>query len=125
MVTNTSKKINNTKLLNTLENEYLKPDLPNIRIGDTIRLGVEIKEGSKTRIQAYEGVVISQKNSGINKTITVRRIMQGIGVERCFLVHSPKIKSIEIKRSSKVRRSKLYYLRELSGKATRLKQRFN
>ena len=125
MVTNTSKKINNTKLLNTLENEYLKPDLPNIRIGDTIRIGVEIKEGSKTRSQAYEVVVISQKNSGINKTITVRRIMQGIGVERGFLVRSPKIKSIEIKRSSKVRRSKLYYLRELSGKATRLKQRFN
>jgi large subunit ribosomal protein L19 len=125
MVTDTSKKINNANLLNTLEKEYLKSDLPNVRIGDTVRLGVEIKEGSKTRTQAYEGVVISQKNTGINKTITVRRIMQGIGVERCFLLHSPKIKTIEIKRSSKVRRSKLYYLRELSGKATRLKQRFN
>jgi len=125
MITNENNKINNTALLNKVESEYLKSDLPNVRVGDTVRLGVEIKEGSKTRTQAYEGVVISQKNSGLNKTITVRRVMQGIGVERCFLIHSPKIQSIEIKRSSKVRRSKLYYLRELSGKATRLKQRFN
>ena len=125
MITNEKNKINNTALLNKVESEYLKEDLPNVRVGDTVRLGVEIREGKKTRIQAFEGVVISQKNSGINKTITVRRVMQGIGVERCFLLHSPKIKTIEIKRSSKVRRSKLYYLRELSGKATRLKQRFN
>jgi len=124
MVTNEKNKINNTTLLNKVESEYLKDDLPNVRVGDTVRLGVEIREGKKTRTQAYEGVVISMKNSGINKTITVRRVMQGIGVERCFLLHSPKIKDIEIKRSSKVRRSKLYYLRELSGKATRLKQRF-
>jgi large subunit ribosomal protein L19 len=124
MITNEKNKINNTALLNKVESEYLKEDLPNVRVGDTVRLGVEIREGKKTRTQAYEGVVISMKNSGINKTITVRRVMQGIGVERCFLIHSPKIKSIDIKRSSKVRRSKLYYLRELSGKATRLKQRF-
>ena len=124
MITNEKNKINNTALLNKVESEYLKEDLPNVRVGDTVRLGVEIREGKKTRIQAYEGVIISQKNSGINKTITVRRVMQGIGVERCFLLHSPKVKTIEIKRSSKVRRSKLYYLRELSGKATRLKQRF-
>ena len=125
MITNEKNKINNTALLNKVESEYLKEDVPNVRVGDTVRLGVEIREGKKTRIQAYEGVVISQKNSGINKTITVRRVMQGIGVERCFLLHSPKIQTIEIKRSSKVRRSKLYYLRELSGKATRLKQRFS
>ena len=124
MLTNEKNKINNTALLNKVESEYLKENVPNVRVGDTVRLGVEIREGKKTRIQAYEGVVISQKNSGINKTITVRRVMQGIGVERCFLLHSPKIQTIEIKRSSKVRRSKLYYLRELSGKATRLKQRF-
>ena len=124
MLTNEKNKINNTALLNKVESEYLKDDVPNIRVGDTVRLGVEIREGKKTRVQAFEGVVISQKNSGINKTITVRRVMQGIGVERCFLLHSPKIKTIEIKRSSKVRRSKLYYLRGLSGKATRLKQRF-
>lgn len=124
MITNEITTINNTALLNKVESEYIKEDLPNVRVGDTVRLGVEIREGKKTRTQAYEGVIISQKNSGINKTITVRRVMQGIGVERCFLLHSPKIKTIEIKRSSKVRRSKLYYLRELSGKATRLKQRF-
>lgn len=124
MITNEKNKINNTALLNKVESEYLKDNVPNIRVGDTVRLGVEIREGKKTRIQAFEGVVISQKNSGVNKTITVRRVMQGIGVERCFLLHSPKIKTIEIKRSSKVRRSKLYYLRGLSGKATRLKQRF-
>ena len=124
MITNEITKINNTALLNKVESEYIKEDLPNVRVGDTVQLGVEIREGKKTRTQAYEGVIISQKNSGINKTITVRRVMQGIGVERCFLLHSPKIKTIEIKQSSKVRRSKLYYLRELSGKATRLKQRF-
>ena len=118
-------KIKNTELLNTVESKYLKVDIPNIRIGDTLKLGIEIKEGEKTRIQAYEGVVISKKGTGINTTVTVRRIMQGIGIERCFLIHSPKVKSIEIKRSSKVRRAKLYYLRNLSGKATRLKQRFN
>ena len=118
-------KIKNTELLNTVESKYLKVDIPNIRIGDTLKLGIEIKEGEKTRVQAYEGVVISKKGTGINLTVTVRRIMQGIGIERCFLIHSPKVKSIEIKRSSKVRRAKLYYLRNLSGKATRLKQRFN
>jgi len=86
---------------------------------------LKLKKEKKTRIQAYEGVVISKKGTGINATVTVRRVMQGIGIERCFLIHSPKVQSIEIKRSSKVRRAKLYYLRNLSGKATRLKQRFN
>ena len=125
MTSKQSTKIKNTEVLNNLEASYLKVDLPNIRIGDTLKLGIEIKEGEKTRVQAYEGVVISKKGSGINTTVTVRRIMQGIGIERCFLIHSPKVRSIEIKRSSKVRRAKLYYLRNLSGKATRLKQRFN
>ena len=125
MISTNSTKIKNSELLNNVESTYLKVDLPNIRIGDTLKLGIEIKEGEKTRIQAYEGVVISKKGAGINATVTVRRVMQGIGIERCFLIHSPKVQSIEIKRSSKVRRSKLYYLRELSGKATRLKQRFN
>ena len=118
-------KINKQAILKKVESEYLKLDIPNVRIGDTVRLGVQIKEGQKTRTQAYEGVIISKKNTGLAKTITVRRVMQGIGIERCFLLNSPKISSIEIKRSSKVRRSKLYYLRQLSGKATRLKQRFN
>ena len=125
MIPTNSTKIKNLDLLNNVESTYLKVDLPNIRIGDTLKLGIEIKEGEKTRIQAYEGVVISKKGTGINATVTVRRVMQGIGIERCFLIHSPKVQSIEIKRSSKVRRAKLYYLRNLSGKATRLKQRFN
>ena len=123
MIPTNSTKIKNSELLNNVESTYLKVDLPNIRIGDTLKLGIEIKEGEKTRIQAYEGVVISKKGTGINATVTVRRVMQGIGIERCFLIHSPKVQSIEIKRSSKVRRAKLYYLRNLSGKATRLKQR--
>ena len=118
-------KINNTELLKSVESGYLKLDLPTLSVGDTVRLGIEIKEGEKVRVKYYEGVIISMKNSGINKTITVRKIMQGIGVERCFLVHSQKVKTIDVLRSSKVRRSKLYYLRGLSGKATRLKQRFN
>jgi large subunit ribosomal protein L19 len=125
MISTNSTKIKNSELLNNVESTYLKVDLPNIRIGDTLKVGIEIKEGEKTRIQAYEGVVISKKGAGINATVTVRRVMQGIGIERCFLIHSPKVQSIEIKRSSKVRRAKLYYLRNLSGKATRLKQRFN
>ena len=125
MISTNSTKIKNSELLNNVESTYLKVDLPNIRIGDTLKLGIEIKEGEKTRIQAYEGVVISKKGAGINATVTVRRVMQGIGIERCFLIHSPKVQSIEIKRSSKVRRAKLYSLRHFSGKATRLKQRFN
>jgi large subunit ribosomal protein L19 len=118
-------KIKNEVLLRNIEAQYLNLNVPNIRVGDNVRLGIQITEGEKTRIQAYEGVVISKKNAGLNKTITVRKIMQGIGIERCFLIHSPKIASIQILNSSKVRRSKLYYLRNLAGKATRLKQRFN
>ena len=117
------KKLNKSALLQKVEMASSKSGVPCISIGDIVKLGVEIKEGEKKRVQAYEGVVIAQKNAGINKTITVRRIMQGIGIERTFLLHSPKIKTIEIKRSSKVRRSKLYYLRGLTGKATRLKQK--
>jgi len=110
--------------IKTLETQYLKQDLPNLKVGDGIKIGVKIIEGSKERTQFYEGTIISKKNSQINTTITVRKILQGIGVERVFLVHSPKIDSIEILRSSKVRRAKLYYLRTLRGKASRLKQRF-
>ena len=117
--------INNQKLLFKLESNYLKSNIPNFFIGDTVRLGLKIQEGEKTRIQSYEGVIISKKNIGLNKIITVRRIFQGVGIERCFLIHSPKIQNIEIIRSSKVRRSKLYYLRNLYGKATRLKQIIN
>lgn len=108
-----------------LENKFLNANVPNIRVGDTIKLGVSITEGNKERIQFTEGVVIAKKNSSLNSTITLRRVMQGVGVERVYLLNSPKLKSIEIVRSSKVRRSKLYYLRLRFGKATRLQQRFD
>jgi large subunit ribosomal protein L19 len=107
-----------------VEKEFLKSDLPIIKIGDNLKVGVKIIEGNRERIQFYEGTVIAKKNSSINTTITVRKTLQGIGIERIFLVHSPKLDSIEVLRSSKVRRSKLYYLRNLKGKASRLKQTF-
>ena len=112
----------NPKFIKELESTYLNPSVPDIRVGDTVKLGVSITEGNKERVQIAEGVVIAKHNAGISTTITVRRVMQGIGVERVYLVHSPKLKSIEILRRSIVRRSKLYYLRARSGKATRLQQ---
>ena len=95
-----------------------------ILVGDTVKIGVSITEGNKERIQFAQGVVIAKSNAGLNTTITVRKVMQGIGVERVYLVNSPKLKTIEVLRSSKIRRAKLYYLRDRSGKATRLKQSF-
>jgi len=97
---------------------------PNLRVGDILKLGIKIDEGKKERVQYYEGLIIKGKSSGISETITVRRIVQGIGTERVFPLHSPNVVSFEKKRSSIVRQSKLYYIRKLSGKATRLKQRF-
>ena len=116
-------KYNNQKILQTINQQYLKKDLPKIKIGDLVNIGIKIIERNKERIQFYKGIVIAQKNSSINTTILVRKIFQGIGIERTFLVHSPKVDSITILRSSKVRRSKLYYLRKLKGKASRLKQK--
>jgi large subunit ribosomal protein L19 len=117
-------KLNAQETINKLENTFLKKDLPVIRIGDSVKIGVKIIEGNKERVQFYEGTIIARKNSSINTTITVRKILQGIGIERVFLIHSPKIDSMTVLRSSKVRRSKLYYLRNLRGKASRLKQVF-
>jgi len=117
-------KLNPQKTINDLENTFLKKDLPVLKIGDNVKIGVKIIEGNKERVQFYEGTILAKKNSSINTTITVRKILQGIGIERIFLLHSPKIDSITILRSSKVRRSKLYYLRALKGKAGRLKQAF-
>ena len=117
-------KLNNQQTIDNLNNTFLKTDLPVIRIGDNVKIGVKIIEGNKERVQFYEGTIIAKKNSSINTTITVRKVLQGIGVERVFLIHSPKLDSIQILRSSKVRRSKLYYLRNLKGKASRLKQAF-
>ena len=116
--------LKNPNVIINLQNQFLKVDLPNIKIGDNVRIGVKIIEGNKERVQFYEGTIIAKKNTSINTTITVRKVLQGIGVERIFLIHSPKIDSIQVLRSSKVRRSKLYHLRDLTGKASRLKQKF-
>ena len=117
-------KLNSQKTIQSVENNFLKKDLPILKIGDNVKIGVKIIEGNRERVQFYEGTIIAKKNSLINTTITVRKILQGIGIERIFLIHSPKIDSIEVLRSSKVRRAKLYYLRNLKGKASRLKQTF-
>jgi large subunit ribosomal protein L19 len=117
-------KLNSQKIIHNVEKNFLKKDLPLLKIGDNLKIGVKIIEGKRERVQFYEGTVIAKKNSLINTTITVRKILQGVGVERIFLIHSPKLDSIEVLRSSKVRRAKLYYLRNLRGKASRLKQTF-
>jgi large subunit ribosomal protein L19 len=117
--------MNAEQIINSIEAEQLKTDLPVIHVGDTVKVGVKIVEGGKERTQPYEGVVIAKRNGGINETITVRRIFQGVGVERVFLIHSPRIASIKIIRRGKVRRAKLYYLRDRVGKATRVQQRFD
>ena len=117
-------KLNKEEVIKNVHEKFLKENIPNIKIGDNVKIGVKIVEGNKERVQFYEGLVLARKNSSINTTITVRKVLQGVGIERIFLIHSPKVDSIEILRSSKIRRSKLYYLRNLKGKASRLKQSF-
>ena len=117
-------KLNIQQTISNVEKKFLKNNLPTLQIGDNVKVGVKIIEGNKERVQFYEGTIIAKKNSSINTTITVRKTLQGIGIERIFLMHSPKVDSITVLRSSKVRRSKLYYLRDLKGKASRLKQTF-
>ena len=117
-------KLNTQRIIDSIENNFIKKDLPILQIGDNVKIGVKIIEGNKERVQFYEGTIIAKKNTSINLTITVRKTLKGIGIERIFLIHSPKLDSISILRSSKVRRSKLYYLRNLKGKASRLKQTF-
>lgn len=109
------------QLVKRIENLQVKKDLPSIRIGDTVRVGVSIQEGKKERVQPYEGTVIAQHKAGLNTTITVRRIFQGIGVERILLLHSPSVQNIQVLREAKIRKAKLYYLRDRVGKGTRLK----
>ncbi len=99
--------------------------IPEIHVGDTVKVGVKIIEGGKERVQPYEGTVIAMRNGGINETITVRKIFQGVGVERVFLLHSPRIDTITVIRKGRVRRAKLFYLRDRVGKSTRVKQRFD
>lgn len=131
MNTETKVKISNNDLIKSVESKYLKEmniksDSSNTRleVGDVLRIGYTIYEGTKERIQSYEGVVIAKQNRGLGKSFTIRRTVQGIGVEQVFLLNSPKIVSITKKQSSKVRRAKLYFLRGLTGKATRLKRKF-
>ena len=112
----------NLGLVNEITKEQMKTDLPDIRPGQTVRVDVMIKEGDKTRIQAYEGVVVKVQGSGIGKTFTVRKISSGVGVERTFPVHSPIIDKITIVRRGKVRRAKLFYLRNRSGKSAKIKE---
>lgn len=115
--------LNARQILDEIERNQLKTHLPAIAPGDTVKVFAKIVEGGKERIQAYEGVVIKRRGSGINDTICVRRVFQGVGVERTFMVHSPRIDRIEVLRKGDVRRAKLYYLRGLQGKAARIKEK--
>jgi len=125
MVSETKQTFSASSLIKEFENEQLKKELPEIYVGDTVKVGVKITEGNKERVQPYEGVVIAKRHGGLNQTITVRRIFQGIGVERVFMLHSPQVASLKVERRGKVRRAKLFYLRDRVGKATRVKQRFD
>lgn len=110
-------------LVKVLSEQQLKSDLPDLKIGDTVRVHAKIKEGNRERIQVFEGIIIAMKHSGINKTVTVRRISYGVGVEKTFPVHSPNIAKFEIVRRGKVRRAKLYYLRGRVGKAAKVTEK--
>lgn len=112
-----------SNIIEQLEQEQLKQDIPDFSPGDTVVVQVKVKEGERERLQAFEGVVIAKRNRGLNSAFTVRKISHGEGVERVFQTHSPAIGSIKVKRRGNVRRAKLYYLRELSGKSARIKEK--
>ena len=109
-------------VIDLIEQEQIRDDIPAFRAGDTVQVHVKVVEGARERIQVFEGVVIKRKGGGLNETFTVRRVAYGVGVERVFPVHSPRIDKIVVKRHGKVRRAKLYYLRNLTGKAARIKE---
>ncbi len=111
--------------IKAIENEQLRENELNIKIGDTVKVHVKITEGNKERIQVFEGTVIKRQGGGLNETFTVRRVAYGTGVEKTFLVNSPKVEKVEVVRNGKVRRAKLYYLRDRVGKATRVKEKIN
>ena len=112
-----------TNLIQEIEAEQVKSDIPDFSTGDTVEVQVRVKEGTRERLQAFEGVVIAKRNRGLNSSFTVRKISYGEGVERVFQTHSPLIANIKLKRSGDVRRAKLYYLRERTGKAARIKEK--
>ena len=110
-------------IINSIEKEGLREDVPQFSIGDTVRVFFKVIEGNKERVQAYEGIVIARKHGGLRETFTVRRISSGIGVERIFPLHSPKIAKVEVIRKGRVRRAKLYYLKGRTGKSAKIKER--
>ncbi len=112
-------------IIEQIEQEQLKKDIPDFSPGDTVVVQVKVKEGNRERLQAFEGIVIAKRNRGLNSAFTVRKISHGEGVERVFQTHSPAIGSIKVKRKGDVRRAKLYYLRELSGKSARIKEKLS
>jgi len=111
------------EIIRAIESEQLKKDVPQFQPGDTVRVHVKVVEGNRERIQAFEGIVIAKKGGGLSETFTVRRVSYGVGVERTFPIHSPRIDKIEVLRRGRVRRAKLYYLRERTGKAARIKDK--
>lgn len=111
------------EIIKNIEQQQLRTDLPEIAIGDTVRVFVKVVEGNRERLQAFEGTVIARQHGGLRETFTVRRVSYGIGVERIFPLHSPRVDHIEVVRHGKVRRAKLYYLRDRVGKASKLKER--
>ncbi len=113
------------KIIQELESEQIKQDIPDFRPGDTVVVQVKVKEGSRERLQAFEGVVIGKRNRGLHSAFTVRKISHGVGVERTFQTHSPLVDSVAVKRRGDVRQAKLYYLRNLTGKAARIKEKLN
>ena len=110
-------------LIQTLTEQYMKPELPAMNVGDTVRVTIRVKEGSRERNQAFEGTIIARKHGGINESITVRRISYGVGCEKVFPIHAPNIVKVETVRRGKVRRAKLYYLRDRLGKAAKVKEK--
>ena len=110
-------------LMKALTSQYMKQELPEVQVGDTVRVHVKIKEGSRERIQIFEGTVIAKKHGGLEETFTVRRVSYGVGVEKVFPIHAPTIEKIETVRKGKVRRAKLYYLRDRLGKAAKVKEK--
>ena len=109
-------------IIKSIEREQMKNKIPDLKVGNTVKVHVRVKEGNRERIQIFTGTVIKRQNSGLNETFTVRKISNGIGVERTFPMHSPKIAKVEVKRQGKVRRAKLYYLRDRVGKAAKVKE---
>jgi len=112
---------NNMDIMTAIAQEYIKSDIPKFNIGDTVKVHIKIKEGTRERIQIFEGFVLKRQNGGVNETFTVRRIASGVGVEKTFPLHSPKIDKIEVVRKGKVRRAKLNYMRQRTGKAAKIK----